>query len=153
MSNKNRPIMPSIPFGGDDCDRPACDDVKDAMAKSGLQLERTKRQPNFATKGVVTMDCPVNTAQLGRSSWTLLHSMVSHLFHHTFSLITSQLARFVRHDSHQDSFLNKAAWYPDSPSKQDQTTMIQFINALARFYPCTHCAADFQHNVIETPVT
>lgn len=77
MSNKSRPIMPSVPFGGDDCDRPACDDVKDAMTKSGLQFERTKRQPNFATKDVATTDCPVNTSQLGRSSWTLLHSVVS----------------------------------------------------------------------------
>jgi hypothetical protein len=77
MSNKNRPSMPSTPFGGDDCDRPACDDVKDAMAKSGLltTLEPSRsRQPIFASSQ--KLDCPVNTAQLGQSSWTLLHTMV-----------------------------------------------------------------------------
>lgn len=71
--------MPGTPFRGDDCDRPACDDVKDAMANSGLlkTLEPSRsrqRQPNFASSQ--KLDCPVNTAQLGQSSWTLLHTMV-----------------------------------------------------------------------------
>jgi len=120
MSNKNRPAMPSMPYGGDDCDRPACDDVKDAMAKTGLMNVAdvgNKRQPNFVKKEV---NCPVNTAQLGRCSWTLLHTM--------------------------------AAWYPDTPSSQDQSMMTNFIGALARFYPCSYCAADFQENLKAAPV-
>ena len=32
--------------------------------------------------------------------------------------------------------LFKAAWYPESPSKEDERMMTQFMNAFARFYPC-----------------
>jgi hypothetical protein len=31
--------------------------------------------------------------------------------------------------------------------------MKNFIEALAYFYPCTYCAADFQENLREKPVT
>lgn len=69
------------PFG-DDCERPSCDGVKSmfekAMAASGLPSK-----PKVATKGdhdddspASTVECPPNSAELGRGSWTLLHSMV-----------------------------------------------------------------------------
>jgi mitochondrial FAD-linked sulfhydryl oxidase len=47
---------------------------------------------------------------------------------------------------------NKAAWYPDRPTKDDQTSMQQLIHAIAKFYPCTYCAHDFQQNLQQTPV-
>eukprot|EP00546_Thalassionema_frauenfeldii_P000643 CAMPEP_0178937006 /NCGR_PEP_ID=MMETSP0786-20121207/25502_1 /TAXON_ID=186022 /ORGANISM="Thalassionema frauenfeldii, Strain CCMP 1798" /LENGTH=130 /DNA_ID=CAMNT_0020615499 /DNA_START=154 /DNA_END=546 /DNA_ORIENTATION=+ len=66
------------------------------------------------------VECPPNSPELGRSSWTLLHSM--------------------------------AAWYPDNPTKEEQTMMVGFMTTLARFYPCTWCAADFQEKLKEKPV-
>lgn len=45
----------------------------------------------------------------------------------------------------------KVAWYPDNPSKNDQTLMVSFFSAVARFYPCTWCAADFAANLNEKP--
>ena len=48
--------------------------------------------------------------------------------------------------------VSKAAWYPDTPSSQDQSMMTNFIGALARFYPCSYCAADFQENLKAAPV-
>lgn len=45
-----------------------------------------------------------------------------------------------------------AAWYPDSPSTEDQTLMVNFFSGIARFYPCTWCAADFTEKIKEKPV-
>jgi len=45
-----------------------------------------------------------------------------------------------------------AAWYPDNPSEEDERMMTQFMNAFARFYPCTYCAKDFQENIDSRPV-
>ena len=44
-----------------------------------------------------------------------------------------------------------AAWYPTSPSTEDKQHMSGFMHALARFYPCTWCAADFQQNIELSP--
>jgi hypothetical protein len=63
--------------------------------------------------------CPPTSAKLGRSTWTLLHTM--------------------------------AAWYPDEPSKAEQTSMKRFFSALGRFYPCPWCATDFRANLEEKP--
>ena len=44
-----------------------------------------------------------------------------------------------------------AAWYPDQPTRTEQTYMEQFVNAMAYFYPCTTCARDFQQNIEQYP--
>lgn len=46
----------------------------------------------------------------------------------------------------------QAAWYPDQPSDSDQRHVTNFMAALARFYPCTWCAADFEKNLKDKPV-
>lgn len=86
------PDLPKMPFGQqqnqvvDDCDRPACDDVVGAMTAA---LGRVQNQQK------AQVECPPNSPELGRSSWTLLHSMVRwchfwsgfwshHDFHHCF---------------------------------------------------------------------
>lgn len=45
----------------------------------------------------------------------------------------------------------QAAWYPNQPSSQDEQFMSDFMKALARFYPCTWCASDFQRNIELSP--
>jgi mitochondrial FAD-linked sulfhydryl oxidase len=45
----------------------------------------------------------------------------------------------------------KVAWYPDEPSTEDQQQMKGFFGALAKFYPCTWCAEDFQKEIKKTP--
>lgn len=49
-----------------DCDRPACDDM----------MSKLKKAAQAAAKKTKKMDCPLGTADMGRSSWGLLHSMV-----------------------------------------------------------------------------
>ena len=44
-----------------------------------------------------------------------------------------------------------AANYPDQPSEEQQRQMTAFIEGLAAFYPCIHCAKDFQANVALSP--
>lgn len=50
------------------------------------------------------MPCPPDILELGRATWTLLHSM--------------------------------AAYYPDSPSTEQQDAMRAWVDGLGRFYPC-----------------
>lgn len=59
-------------FGDEDCERPACDDVKQALPKSMEELQ-AMAQKHAANKKV---ECPPRSAELGRSSWKLLHAMV-----------------------------------------------------------------------------
>ena len=44
-----------------------------------------------------------------------------------------------------------AAYYPDKPTQDDQTTMKNFINAVSRFYPCDVCATDFREDIQKHP--
>ena len=44
-----------------------------------------------------------------------------------------------------------AAYYPDTPSKDEQQSMKNLINSFAQFYPCRHCAEDFQKEVKQNP--
>lgn len=50
-----------------------------------------------------------------------------------------------------DLLHSMAAWYPDMPCSDDQTSMLQFINSFAKFYPCTYCAEDFRRNLERIP--
>lgn len=59
-------------FGEEDCERPSCDDIKQALPKSMEELQ-AMAQKHAAKKKV---ECPPRSAELGRSSWKLLHSMV-----------------------------------------------------------------------------
>lgn len=53
-------------------------------------------------------ECPVDSEEMGRATWTYLHTM--------------------------------AAYYPDSPTTDEQKNMKKFLNIFSRFYPCDYCA-------------
>ncbi|RKO87142.1 ERV/ALR sulfhydryl oxidase domain-containing protein, partial [Blyttiomyces helicus] len=63
--------------------------------------------------------CPPDGPELGRSTWSFLHTM--------------------------------AAYYPPQPTPTDRTMMSGFVDALARFYPCGHCAEHLRNVVKERP--
>mmetsp|Transcript_38972 Transcript_38972/g.93784 ORF Transcript_38972/g.93784 Transcript_38972/m.93784 type:complete len:201 (+) Transcript_38972:25-627(+) len=131
-------LFKSMGGGGDDCDRPACDDTKSALSAA---LQRVQGVRSVGGKGKEEEDaqqsstretatprgktrdgrvaCPPTRDEIGASTWSLLHSM--------------------------------AAWYPNQPNSEDKRSMSNFMVALARFYPCTWCAADFQRNVDSSP--
>ena len=44
-----------------------------------------------------------------------------------------------------------AAYYPEKPTQQDQTSMASFIEAVSRFYPCQICAQDFRKDIKDHP--
>jgi FAD-linked sulfhydryl oxidase len=71
-------------------------------------------------------------------------------FHSTNNSTHSFIHSFIRSLIH--SFTLQAAWYPDKPSKQDQSQIKQFFVALARFYPCPWCASDFSNKIQEKPI-
>lgn len=86
-----------------------CTDFKDWMKQnqdnSNVSKKLNKENDYFK-------DCPLYRNQLGRASWSFLHTM--------------------------------AAYYPAKPNETEQTRMKDFIDAFAQFFPCKHCATDFQ---------
>jgi hypothetical protein len=64
-SKKNSPFE-------DDCERPACEDIKKALPNSLEDLQAMSQKLAAKKK----LECPPRSAELGRSSWKLLHSMV-----------------------------------------------------------------------------
>lgn len=44
-----------------------------------------------------------------------------------------------------------ASYYPDNPTVDDRIQMNNFINGLARFYPCETCANDLRNDIRNYP--
>lgn len=72
-------------MGGEDCDRPACDDTKSALSaalkrvgdSSGVGADQKKPSSNRKEKKGTSYDaCPPSKDALGASTWSLIHSMV-----------------------------------------------------------------------------
>lgn len=95
----------------DDCTVPACKSTSNAFKTlvGGGSKTSLKR----------ALPCPLLKDELGRNTWSLLHTM--------------------------------AANFPNNPSNDDQSKATSFINSMARFYPCKHCAADFQEDIVKNP--
>lgn len=54
-------------------------------------------------------------------------------------------------NSSWDLLHTMAANYPDHPTEEQQRRMREFFEALALFYPCIHCAGDFQTSIKNSP--
>ena len=59
-------------FQDTDCERPACDDMQ-----AVLEMKKKYDTNNKIIKTKKKVECPPGTAELGRSSWKLLHSMAA----------------------------------------------------------------------------
>jgi FAD-linked sulfhydryl oxidase len=57
----------------EDCERPACDDIKMNLPSSMEELHSMAKKQAAKKK----VECPPRSAELGRSSWKLLHSMAA----------------------------------------------------------------------------
>lgn len=68
----------------DDCDRPACDDVASKMQQMLVAASHGSTSAAISSEKEKMM-CPPNSAEIGRASWTLLHSMVRCYRHATLS--------------------------------------------------------------------
>lgn len=44
-----------------------------------------------------------------------------------------------------------AAYYPDSPTKEQQEAVVNFFRALSLLYPCPYCAEDFAESIKTSP--
>ena len=175
-SNKRDPLASLLKtMGGDDCDRPACDDTKSALTAALRRMDRSSsgvvRGGGGGGGGGAVGDsssgssaalpdsyraCPPTRDEIGVSTWSLLHSMVRA---HSYLLVRFREFLFLLGSSSQRktivitrlSNITQAAWYPNKPTKEDKQSMSAFMIALARFYPCSWCASDFQANVKLSP--
>jgi len=82
-------------MGGEDCDRPQCDDTKSALS---MALRRVHN--NDATQPS-TMMCPPSKDEIGASTWTLLHSMVREKDRRSFGYSDSLTGSLVPRKPHQ----------------------------------------------------
>ncbi len=58
------------------------------------------------------VECPLDRQELGRNSWSVLHTI--------------------------------AAYYPETPTSDQQKEMVQFMSLFTKFYPCEDCSRDFK---------
>jgi hypothetical protein len=139
----------TFPFDGtrkniENCDRPACDDTVTALsaALDRISLQSKTIGDTNTNTHEKPIECPPSKDSLGRSSWSLLHSMVRLLLCNLFGIFYHRL---------YFTLLFKAAWYPDKPTLEEETKMKNFMEALSIFYPCSYCARDFQENLAQSP--
>lgn len=63
----------------DDCERPACDDMQSMFQKAAEAASKKPKDSSQEPKKKAAAnrnECPAGSSELGRSTWTLLHSMV-----------------------------------------------------------------------------
>ena len=76
--SKNNPLAPFLKsIGNEDCDRPACDDTKSALTAALGRVNAVKKKQGDSKKVDSNETCPPSRDEIGVSTWTLLHSMVS----------------------------------------------------------------------------
>jgi len=68
-------------MGGDDCDRPACDDTKSALSAALKRVDRRRTKTEVVKDGdALSLGyrsvCPPTRDEIGAQTWSLLHSMV-----------------------------------------------------------------------------
>ena len=109
-----------------DCNIPACSDKMDMFKKAvgGVRNNSTQQLKSGAMTTKGTPMLPVIGCPLDRN----------------------ELGR-----SAWDLLHTMVANYPDAPTEKQQKQMTAFFEALAEFYPCIHCAEDFQENVRLSP--
>ncbi|GKY94932.1 hypothetical protein MPSEU_000458100 [Mayamaea pseudoterrestris] len=74
----------NMPSFLDDCDRPACDDMMSMLKAASNRVHKNANDKNInvdlssdVESQQSAIRCPPKSAELGRSSWTLLHSMAA----------------------------------------------------------------------------
>jgi hypothetical protein len=92
----------------------------------------------FRTAKEILKPCPPDREEIGRSGWTLVSS-----------LWRDRLGRRSEHFLSQ--LHTMAAYYPDKPTPEEKKLMMGFLVALARFYPCSHCAEGFRADMESVP--
>ena len=109
-----------------DCPVPACADKADMFRKSiqGISGKKSSHEQNHTVDEFGILPKRYSGCPLDRS----------------------ELGR-----SSWDLLHTMAANYPEKPTKEQQTKMKNLIESLSEFYPCIHCAIEFQKSIKASP--
>ena len=117
-----------------DCKVPACHD-KISIFKKAMQNQNAS-----STKSNASANDSINQSKSKQKAPKLPSKYIG------CPLDRSELGR-----SSWNLLHTMAANYPNSPTEEEQLRMKEFIVALSLFYPCVHCAADFQRSIKQSP--
>jgi hypothetical protein len=79
-----------------DCDRPACDDMMSKLKKAAQAAATAPPSPTATKSSAADSGGPLGSADLGRSTWGLLHSMVREWYLCTKSLAAARTQKATR---------------------------------------------------------
>ena len=113
-----------------DCEQPVCKPKIKMLLKS---MENFKREQKVSTKNediVMVENAPNN-----------MNSAI------TFPTYDCPIDKDELGRSTWNLLHTIATYYPDDPTIEQKTAMIQFIKGLAEFYPCSICRSDFYRSI------
>lgn len=130
--SNSKPLPPGLVLGPDGKPCKVCSSFKSWSKAQRAESTKTSGTSSaapaaaaFGTAATVAAsstsreNCPADVEQLGRATWTFLHTT--------------------------------AAYYPKTPTKQQQSHMLSLLRALPSLYPCKPCATDFGENLRSNP--
>jgi hypothetical protein len=120
------------------CDVPACSDMMSAYEKSLNAFKKTEITNKGAMKEATKQKFSLISTKRGPVQLPIEYD-------------GTPLNRPELGKSSWNLLHTMVANYPDTPTDEQQKLMTQFFNAIAIFFPCIHCAEDFQANIAESP--
>lgn len=124
------------------CVNPVCKDKMDFFFKAKKMYETDHEKPKSEEK-----QQPTSSLNNNNNNNAIIESKSEEEFDDSICpLGKSEVGK-----SSWNLFHTMAAYYPDNPTEEDKQAMLGFINAIARFYPCTECRVELQKTVVDVP--
>ncbi|KAG8381778.1 hypothetical protein BUALT_Bualt05G0008000 [Buddleja alternifolia] len=106
---------------------------------------------------------PTTKEELGRATWTFLHTLAAQVFCSYASLVSNFCCSimgdwallnrsFLDKDVNNLQLVVYVQFYPDKPTRQQKKDVKELMAILSRMYPCKECADHFKEVLRANPV-